>query len=408
MASALLHIKDSYYFEVPKAMWRSDRDSKAEFPDIWVRLDDDFQRWQAEKIVAQLEQEPGGPIADMPAANVLVSDYEHWKHADHARHGRPFAAYLEEQEWFQAALEQPEFAQQWRSLKRTSSGHEWVAEYKGDEAHTWDPHKLEQYNYHLSGKILIPQPFGTLRNFYERDSGFCVSKFMVLQVLVAFVVAGVFIWLGSRVKSGGPPRGRTWNLLESILLFLRDEMARPAIGKHDADRFVPLLWTIFLFVLGCNLAGMVPWAGTPTTAWGVTMALALVTFGTVVVSGSMKFGVVGFWLNQVPSMDLPFAIALFIKPALFVIEVVGLLIKHVVLSIRLLANMVAGHMVLISILGLAFSLEGAMSSAWTPTAIAAVGGSALLSCLELFVAFLQAYIFTFLSALFIGAAVHHH
>jgi F-type H+-transporting ATPase subunit a len=160
--------------------------------------------------------------------------------------------------------------------------------------------------------------------------------------------------------------------------------------------------------LGCNLAGMVPWAGTPTTAWGVTMALALVTFGTVVVSGSMKFGVVGFWLNQVPSMDLPFAIALFIKPALFVIEVVGLLIKHVVLSIRLLANMVAGHMVLISILGLAFSLEGAMSSAWTPTAIAAVGGSALLSCLELFVAFLQAYIFTFLSALFIGAAVHHH
>ncbi|MCO6458015.1 MAG: F0F1 ATP synthase subunit A [Pirellulaceae bacterium] len=409
MASALLHIKDSYYFEVPKALWRSNRDSKAEFPEVWVRLDDDFQRWQAGRIHEELAGLAGAP-AELPAAAELIESYEHWKHSSHSNHGRPITAYLEQQPWFQAALEQPEFAAQWRQLAATAGSSQWVSQYQqlGDAEHVWGADKLQQYNYHLSGKILIPQPFGTLRNFYESQSGFCISKFMILQLVVAIVVAGLFIWLGSRMKSGDAPRGRLWNLLEAILLFLRDELARPAIGKHDADRFVPLLWTIFLFVLGCNLIGMVPWAGTPTSAWGVTLALALVTFGTVVVSGSLKFGVGGFWLNQIPHMDLPFLIALFIKPAILLIEVVGLFIKHAVLSIRLLANMVAGHMVLISIMGLAFSIEGALNPAWPAAAVAAVTGSALLSCLELFVAFLQAYIFTFLSALFIGAAIHHH
>lgn len=409
MASALLHIKDSYYFEVPKALWRSSRDSKAEFPEVWVRLDDDFQRWQAGRVHEELVGLSGSP-AELPAAAELIESYEHWKHSSHSNHGRPITAYLEQQPWFQAALEQPEFASQWRQLAATAGSGQWVAQYQqlGDAEHVWGADKLQQYNYHLSGKILIPQPFGTLRNFYESQSGFCISKFMILQLVVAIVVAGLFIWLGSRMKSGDAPRGRLWNLLEAILLFLRDEVARPAIGTHDADRFVPLLWTIFLFVLGCNLIGMVPWAGTPTSAWGVTLALALVTFGTVVVSGSLKFGVGGFWLNQIPHMDLPFLIALFIKPAILLIEVVGLFIKHAVLSIRLLANMVAGHMVLISIMGLAFSIEGALNPAWPAAAVAAVTGSALLSCLELFVAFLQAYIFTFLSALFIGAAIHHH
>lgn len=409
MASALLHIKDSYYFEVPKALWRSSRDSKAEFPEVWVRLDDDFQRWQAGRIHEELVGLAGAP-AELSAAAALIESYEHWKHSSHSNHGRPIAAYLEQQPWFQAALEQPEFAAQWRVLAATAGSSQWVSQYQqlDDAEHVWSAEKLQQYNFHLSGKILIPQPFGTLRNFYESQSGFCISKFMILQLVVAIVVAGLFIWLGSRMKSGDAPRGRLWNLLEAILLFLRDELARPAIGKHDADRFVPLLWTIFLFVLGCNLIGMVPWAGTPTSAWGVTLALALVTFGTVVVSGSLKFGVGGFWLNQIPHMDLPFLIALFIKPAILLIEVVGLFIKHAVLSIRLLANMVAGHMVLISIMGLAFSIEGALNPAWPAAAVAAVTGSALLSCLELFVAFLQAYIFTFLSALFIGAAIHHH
>jgi F-type H+-transporting ATPase subunit a len=100
--------------------------------------------------------------------------------------------------------------------------------------------------------------------------------------------------------------------------------------------------------------------------------------------------------------------AIVLKPMLWVIEVLALLIKHAVLAIRLLANMFAGHIVLLGIMGLAFSWHGAVSGTWWVAAPIAVISSALFSVLELFVAFLQAYVFTFLSALFIGAAVHHH
>jgi F-type H+-transporting ATPase subunit a len=126
------------------------------------------------------------------------------------------------------------------------------------------------------------------------------------------------------------------------------------------------------------------------------------------VYGVRRFGIFGYFANQIPAMDLPLIMAVFLKPLVFLIELLGLLIKHSILSIRLLANMVAGHIVLLSIMALAFSLEGASSSAWPLTAVISIVGSTLLSCLELFVAFLQAYVFTFLSAMFIGAAIHQH
>jgi F-type H+-transporting ATPase subunit a len=136
--------------------------------------------------------------------------------------------------------------------------------------------------------------------------------------------------------------------------------------------------------------------------------MASITFLTGMLSGSRRFGFFGYWANQVPSMGLPFVLAIILVPAIFFIEVLGLVIKHTVLSVRLLANMIAGHLVLLAILMLAFSVEGAASSSWSATAVAASVGSALLSCLELFVAFLQAYVFTLLSALFINAAIHKH
>src|SRR5690606_22086171 len=144
--------------------------------------------------------------------------------------------------------------------------------------------------------------------------------------------------------------------------------------------------------------------------WAVTLVMALITFFTVLGAGMAKFGPVGFWLNQVPSMDLPWWLW-FLKPVIWAIEVFGLLIKHAILSIRLLANMVAGHLVLLGILGLIVAAGEAVASVnfqFTITAVIGVLGSAAFTLLELFVAFLQAYIFTFLSALFIGAAIHHH
>ena len=117
-------------------------------------------------------------------------------------------------------------------------------------------------------------------------------------------------------------------------------------------------------------------------------------------------GPVGFWLAQLPSMDLHFAIGIVIKPMLWVIEVMGLFIKHSVLAIRLLANMVAGHMVLLSVMGMAVAVAGA-DYYWGIAPVAVLGATCV-GMLELFVAFLQAYVFTLLSALFIGAAMHHH
>ena len=132
----------------------------------------------------------------------------------------------------------------------------------------------------------------------------------------------------------------------------------------------------------------------------------MITFGAVFLAGTKKMGVMGFWKNQVPHMELPFVIALVLIPGIFLIEVAGLFIKHFVLAVRLLANMMAGHLVLGVII--AFIAASAASYACIVVIPASGLGATALSCLVLFVAFLQAYIFTFLTALFIGMAVHSH
>ena len=235
-----------------------------------------------------------------------------------------------------------------------------------------------------------------------------ITKFMVLEAVVAILIFLFFWTLAKRLKGGSIAKGRWWNLLEVFLLFIRDEVARPCIGRHDGDRFVPFLWTMFLFVLGCNLMGMIPWMGSPTGALATTAALALTTFLVVVGSGVAKLGVIGFLKGQVPHMDLPGPIAVVLIPLIFVIEILGLLIKHCVLAVRLLANMMAGHVVLAVIVAFIAASSTAGAAIWGGVTFASVLGATALSMLELFVAFLQAYIFTFLSALFIGAAVHPH
>lgn len=428
MSDPALHIKDSYYFDVPKFMWRSDRTSREQFPDWWVRLDDDYQAWEAgklydalialpapkpEELKAAAEKAKGktttaeaGPEAllPIPGKEKLLGEYEHWKHANHANAGVPFGRFLTKdpaQKWFAQRMECPSWAADWKQAERKTVE---FKEYQGE----WGKEKLTAYNKQLNGKVLIPQPLGRPKNLYESAEGFLISKFMIIELVVALIVAALFIRLAGKISKGDRARGRLANLFEAFLVFIRDQVARPAIGKHDADRFLPLLWTIFLFVLGCNLFGMLPWAGAPTAAFGVTLALAGVTLATVFISGMFKFGVLGFWKNLIPHMDLPWYMAIVIIPPLFIIEVGGLLIKHGVLAVRLLANMVAGHLVLLGVMGLALVAAELSTASWAGIATASILGSAAFSILELFVAFLQAFVFTMLSALFIGAAVHHH
>jgi F-type H+-transporting ATPase subunit a len=306
---------------------------------------------------------------------------------------------------------------------------------------------VAEFNQAMDGKILIPQPFGALDSLFEKKSGFCISKYMILELLLAGILLLLFTRLAKRLRSGDPAKGAFANLFEAMILFVRDQIARPAIDshdhgheehdhhgehahheghghaalagaggpvvevhreEHDGDRFVPLLLTLFFFVLGCNLLGMVPWAGSPTASFSVTLALAAVTMLTVVVAGMLKFGFFGFFKNQVPSMDLPLPLAILLKPMIFAIEMLGLCIKHLILAVRLLANMVAGHLVLLGIMGLISAAATYSMGLWATVTGISVVSCTLFSVLELFVAFLQAYIFTFLSALFIGASVHQH
>jgi F-type H+-transporting ATPase subunit a len=306
-----------------------------------------------------------------------------------------------------------------------------------------DIQDVGEFNAAMDGKILIPQPFATLDSLYEVKSGFGLSKYMILELVLAGILFLLFTRLAGKLRTGDAPKGRFANLFESMILFVRDQIARPAIDSHDdhghhdhhdehghdghdheahghaapahavrehhdGDRFVPLLLTLFFFVLGCNLLGMVPWAGSPTASFSVTLALAGVTLLTVVVAGMMKFGFLGFFGNQVPSMDLPLPLAILLKPMIFAIEMLGLCIKHLILAVRLLANMVAGHLVLLGIMGLISAAATYSMGMWATVTGISVVSCTLFSVLELFVAFLQAYIFTFLSALFIGAAVHQH
>ncbi len=244
----------------------------------------------------------------------------------------------------------------------------------------------------------IPQPFEAI--------GLHLTKFMVLELVVAVLMVIIFIPLARRLASGGPPRGRFWNMWETIIVFVRDEVARPAIGSHDADRFLPFLWSQFFFILFLNLCGLVPWAGSPTGALGVTGAIAIVTFGVVLAAGIARFGPVKFWTGQIPHMDVPFMFAIFLKPMIFMIEIMGLVVRHSILAVRLFANMFAGHLVLAVVMG--FIAATAQSLLWLGVAPVSIAGAVALNLLELLVACLQAYVFTFLSALFIGMAIHQH
>lgn len=303
-------------------------------------------------------------------------------------------------------------------------------------------HDVGEFNDALSGKILIPQLFGTLDSLYTAKSGFCVSKYMILEVVVGLGMFLMFSWLAKRISSGAPAKGRFANLLEAMLVFIRDQIARPAIDDphahdhsddhahsdghghghaaahhahaaphHDGDAYVPFLWTLFFFILGCNLLGLVPWAGSPTAHFMVTLSLAGATFLAGILGGFKSLGPVGYFKNLIPPIDMPwylFPLKIVIGLGLFGIELFGLCIKHLILGVRLLANMVAGHLVLLGIMGLIPAAAGYSLGMWgTVTAISVVG-STLFSILELFVAFLQAYLFTFLSALFIGSSVHAH
>jgi F-type H+-transporting ATPase subunit a len=235
---------------------------------------------------------------------------------------------------------------------------------------------------------------------------FGLTKYMVLEVIAAGLLLAIFIPLARRVRAGEPPRGRFWNAMESLLTFVREYVAKPCIGEHDADRFVPFLWTLFLFILFCNLLGMVPFFGSPTANITVTLALAVVTFLGIHGTAIARMGFFPYLKSYAPHMDVPFGMGYVLAPGIALLEIVGQFIKGFVLAVRLFANMFAGHTVLAFILFFIVMVRNESWYIFWPITAGSVLGVAALSLLELFVAFLQAFIFVFLASLFLGMALH--
>jgi F-type H+-transporting ATPase subunit a len=238
-------------------------------------------------------------------------------------------------------------------------------------------------------------------------AGFQITRFMVMELIAAVLMIAVMIPVVRHISRTPYSRGWFVNMFEAMLLFIRDDVARPAIGGHGADRFLPYLWTAFFFVLLNNLLGIIPGGSSATGNINVTGILACMTLVVVIWAGMREMGVAGFWIGIVPHLDVP----KFLKPLLWglmwMIEVLGLLIRHLVLGVRLFANMFGGHVVLSVILGFIL-MSGFMSGPFFIVAPVSLAGVIALSLLEIFIAFLQAYIFTFLSAIYIGMALHPH
>jgi F-type H+-transporting ATPase subunit a len=338
-----------------------------------------------------------------------------WAKATGQESRNPAQAYLaenpnEQLDWIVKLADNPEHSKAWAEVRKEMDAREVLDSYLASPRGTWPEEKLAEYNHHLSGKVFIPQPFGTLRNAYEPQSGFAISRYMIIEVVVAIIMIVLFRWVAGRMQQSDAPKGKVWNLLESFLTFIKTDIVEKGVDPHDSPKFMPLFWTIFLFILGCNLMGMLPWVGAPTAAFALTVVLALVVFVIGSYVGIKSQGLVGYLKGLVPDLGLPIYLAIFIVPMVWIIEFASLFIKHAILSIRLVANMAAGHMVLLGIMGLAFGAHaGAMHvGAWTGLSIIAILGTTVLSLLELFVAFLQAYVFTLLAAFFIGSASHGH
>ena len=230
--------------------------------------------------------------------------------------------------------------------------------------------------------------------------GIFPSKHMLFLFLVAILVI-VIAQLAVRSYGGGRiPRG-IGAAVESLVVFIRDEVAEPNIGHGDGRKFTPLLCSFFFFILASALVGLIPGAATSTGNIAVTLALASISFAAQQWAGISKYGIAGHFKNLVPP-----GMPLLLLPIMIPVEILGMFTKPFALTVRLFANMLAGHMVITTLL-LLIALMGQMSwlagAAMTPISIVL---AVFIMLLELLVAFIQAFIFTLLSAIFIGMYAH--
>lgn len=243
---------------------------------------------------------------------------------------------------------------------------------------------------------------GGITSFYD----FSITKNVVSMILVSLFFIFVFTQAAKAYKNRGnkAPTGMQ-NLLEIFFSFIRDEVAIPFIGKDKYQKFLPLLMSIFFFILGLNIFGQIPFFGgiNATGNLAITMVLALIVFVVVNINGKKDYWQHIFWMPNVP---------VFVKPLLAAVEVMGLFIKPLTLMLRLAGNISAGHIAILSFIGLIFIFgeAGANTGGGVIGTALAIPLTLFMMCIEVIVAFVQAFVFTLLTASYIGAALeeHHH
>lgn len=248
-------------------------------------------------------------------------------------------------------------------------------------------HNVEGYNgYKLEHEHIVAENGAKI---YDLS----ITKNVAQLMLCILILVLIFLTIAGRYKANpnSAPKG-IQSFFEPIIMYIRDDIAKPMIGEHYA-RFLPYLLTVFFFIWFNNLLGLLPGSANVTGNIAVTGTLAAITFLITTFSGNKNY-----WKHILWTPGVPTIFKLLVVP----IEIVGMFTKPFSLMVRLFANITAGHIIILSLLGLIFMFENA------GVAAVSIPFSLFMMALELFVALLQAYIFTLLSAMYIGAAVEEH
>ncbi|HXH25689.1 MAG TPA: F0F1 ATP synthase subunit A [Vicinamibacterales bacterium] len=266
---------------------------------------------------------------------------------------------------------------------------------------------------------------------------FGIDMSVTKHVLMLWIVAGLlFVVVTAAVRrylrQEAPVPSGFMNALEAVVEFVRDAIVQPNVGQHWARAWTPLVLTFFLFILTANMIGLIPifdlaallnhtiihapedsffarmlhGGVTATGNFNVTAALATVTFFSVIVAGTRAHGFLRYWKNMVP-VGLPWPIYFLLVP----IEILGMFVRPFALTMRLAANMSGGHIAILAILSFVFIFTEMLGSAIAGIGVGAVLSLPLavgISALEIIVVLVQAYVFTLLTAVFIGMAIHAH
>lgn len=268
-------------------------------------------------------------------------------------------------------------------------------------------YKLEEEGAN-KGKIVKVKEDGSVDEEAKIPLDFSITKAVMSLFIGAAILLVIFLSAAKRYKSNPnrAPKGMQ-SAVEPFILFVRDDIAIPAIGKKKYVRYMPYLLTIFFFIFLNNLMGLIPFFPGGVNLTGnlaVTMVMAIFTFLITTFSGNRDY-----WIHIVNTPGVPWWLKIPV-PLMPVVEIIGLITKPFVLMVRLFANITAGHIILLGFMSLIF-IFGSMSS-WIGVAVSPVSilFGVFMSLLELLVAFIQAYVFTLLSAIYFGMAVeeHHH